>query len=148
MNIRSRFIYRTGIALTLILIGIQFVPVDRTNPPVKSEVSAPSDVQAILRRSCYDCHSNETKWPWYSYVAPVSWFVADHIHEARGDMNFSEWPTFDFELQEHSFEDIEEQISEGKMPIRSYTLIHRDARLSQVDRDALLRWARAFPGHE
>jgi hypothetical protein len=132
-----------GLVLVLILIGIQFIPVKRTNPPVRSELTAPSDVHSILRRACYDCHSNETQWPLYSYVAPASWFVVGDVNHGRSDLNFSEWPAFDFEAQEHAFKDIEEQISKGEMPLQSYTLIHRDAKLSQGDRDTLLRWARS-----
>lgn len=146
MKIDSRLARRVGVALVVILVGIQFVPIDRTNPPVKSEVDAPDEVAAILQRACYDCHSNETRWPWYSRVAPTSWLVAGHVQEGRGEINFSEWPTFDFELQEHAYRDIEEQIDEGKMPLRSYTLVHSDARLSQEDRETLLRWARSFTG--
>jgi len=146
MKIRSRLLRLAGPILALILIGIQFVPVHRVNTPAQLELKAPAAIEPILRRACYDCHSNETQWPWYSYVAPMSWFVIGHVNEARGDLNFSEWPVFDFELQEHAFEDIEEQVSKGKMPLRSYTLIHRDAKLSDEDRDALLRWARSHDG--
>jgi hypothetical protein len=121
---------------------LQLIGVDRTNPPVISEVSAPHEVQSILRRACYDCHSNETRWPWYSRVAPASWFVAHHVEDARGDLNFSEWPEYDFELQEHAMEDIEEQISERKMPLRSYLILHPDARLTDAERKVLLDWAK------
>jgi hypothetical protein len=132
-----------GLAMAAILAGIQLIPVNRTNPPVQSEVDAPDDVAAILRRACYDCHSNKTEWPWYSYVAPMSWLVVDHVNHGRGDLNFSEWPILDFEAKEHAFKDIQEQISEGEMPLKSYTLIHRDARLSDHERDRLLLWARS-----
>ena len=146
MKSRSRLFRLAAPAVALILIGIQFVPVQRVNPPIQSEVAAPSEIDVILRRACYACHSNETQWPWYSYVAPMSWFVIGHVDEGRGDLNFSEWPVFDFELQEHAFEDIEEQVSKRKMPLRSYTLIHRDAKLNAEERDALLRWARSNGG--
>ncbi len=122
------------------LAAIQLVPVHRTNPPVRVEVNAPEEVMAIIQRACYDCHSNETRWPWYSRVAPVSWFVVSHVKKARGDLNFSEWPVLDFELQEHALEDIREEISEGEMPLWSYTIIHRDARLTDAERDVLIRW--------
>jgi len=72
-------------------LGVQLVPVDRTNPPVESAVAAPAEVRSILRRSCFNCHSYETEWPWYGYVAPLSWLVAHHVHEAREEMNFSTW---------------------------------------------------------
>ena len=132
--------------IALVLIGIQFIPVDRVNPPIQSELMAPEDVDAILRRACYDCHSNETRWPLYSYIAPISWLVVGHVNEGRGDLNFSEWPTFDFELQELALSDIAEQVSEGKMPLQSYTLIHRDAKLSDEERELLLGWARSGGG--
>jgi hypothetical protein len=143
MASRSRLL-RAGIASVLVILaGIQFVPVDRSNPPVRLDVAAPTAVNSVLRRACYDCHSNETQWPWYSHVAPISWFVADHVHDGRGDLNFSEWPAFDFELQAEAFQDIETQVSKGKMPLRSYQLIHPGARLSDDDRETLLRWTRS-----
>lgn len=81
--------------------------------------------------------------PWYSYVAPVSWWVADHVHHGRGDLNFSQWPVLDLEELEHSFHDIDEQIAKGEMPLKSYLILHPEARLSEEDRAALRRWARS-----
>jgi hypothetical protein len=130
-----------AIILVLALAGIQLIPVRRTNPPVASDVDAPAPVQSILRRACYDCHSNETRWPWYSRVAPVSWLVSSHVQTARGDLNFSEWPLLDFEGQDLARGDIREQVGKGKMPLRSYTWIHRGARLKQEERDAIVEWA-------
>jgi hypothetical protein len=106
----------------------------------------PGEVQSILRRACYDCHSNETQWPWYSHVAPASWFVVRHVRQGRGDLNFSEWPVFDPEFEEYAFKDIEEQIEKEEMPLRSYTWLHTDAKLSEDDRETLIRWARARGG--
>jgi hypothetical protein len=126
----------------VIMIGIQFIPVDRTNPPLRSEVQAPDSVMVILKKACYDCHSNQTSWPWYSYVAPGSWFVVRHVNHGRGDLNFSEWPTFDFEAQDLAMSDIREQIEDGKMPLSSYILLHPEARLTSNDRRTLLRWTR------
>lgn len=128
----------------LVLIGLaQLVPTERSNPPVQSELQAPAEVAVVLRRACYDCHSNETRWPWYSYVAPFSWWLARHVDRGRGDLNFSEWPSLDFELQRLALRDIEEQLVQGKMPLRSYAFVHRDARLTTADRDRLLAWARS-----
>jgi hypothetical protein len=76
-----------GVALGL----AQLVPLDRSNPPVSAEVPATPEVRAILKRSCYDCHSNETRWPWYAYAAPMSWLLVYDVHEAREHMNFSTW---------------------------------------------------------
>lgn len=122
-------------------MALQLVPVERSNPPIRSDVDAPAEVEAILRRACYDCHSHETRWPWYSYVAPVSWFVVDHVKHGRGDLNFSDWPAFDFEAQDLALSDVREQITKGEMPLPSYLILHRDARLSEDDRAVLLEWA-------
>ena len=134
------FLLRVLIVLLLILAGLQLVPVERENPTVEADVNAPAEVAEVLRRACYDCHSNETDWPWYSRIAPISWWVASHVEVGRADLNFSEWPSFDFEAQSHALEDIREQVRRDEMPLRSYTWIHRDARLSDADREILLDW--------
>ena len=125
----------------LLLLLMQLVPAERTNPPVISDIDAPAEITEILRRSCYDCHSHETRWPWYSYVAPMSWFVVDHVDDGRADLNFSDWPVFDFEAQDLAFEDIGQQIEQGEMPLTSDLLLHPSARLSDDDRRRLLRWS-------
>ena len=125
----------------LLLLLMQLVPAERTNPPVISDIDAPAEIREILRRSCYDCHSHETRWPWYSYVAPMSWFVVDHVDDGRADLNFSDWPVFDFEAQDLAFEDIGQQIEQGEMPLTSYLLLHPSARLSDDDKRRLLRWS-------
>ena len=125
----------------LLLLLMQLVPAERTNPPVISDIDAPAEIREILRRSCYDCHSHETRWPWYSYVAPMSWFVVDHVDAGRADLNFSDWPVFDFEAQDLAFEDIGQQIEQGEMPLTSYLLLHPSARLSDDDKRRLLRWS-------
>ena len=132
-------------AVLVVLVALQFVPVERTNPAERSRIEAPDSVAAILERACYDCHSNRTRWPWYSYVAPMSWLVARHVENGRADLNFSEWPTFDFEAEEYALRDIREQVEEGKMPLKSYLLLHWDARLSEEDRRILIEWARVEP---
>lgn len=136
---RGRFRWATSIVV-VILVGIQLIPVNRTNPPVRSEVQAPDSVMSLLKRACYDCHSNRTTWPWYSYVAPASWFVVRHVNNGRSDLNFSEWPTFDFEEAEWAMNDIREQVEKGKMPLKSYLLLHPGARLTEAERRMILDW--------
>lgn len=131
------------LGILVLFVGLQLVPAERTNPPVASPIQVPQDVQTVLRRACYDCHSHETHWPWYSYVAPISWRVVSHVDHGRRDLNFSEWPVFDFELQGLAFRDIEEQLDEGTMPLRDYLWLHPEARLSEEDRKLLLQWARS-----
>lgn len=125
-----------------LMLGIQLVPMDRTNPPVEADLAAPAPVEEILRRACYDCHSHETRWPWYSRVAPFSWWLADHVEDGRADLNFSQWPLFDFEARELFLRDIVKQLEDGTMPLRSYVLGHPEARLTNEERDLLLNWAR------
>ena len=137
---RKVFIGAALIAALFLLI--QFVPVDRSNPPVGVDLIAPAGVKEIFRRSCYDCHSHETRWPWYSRLAPASWWLAKHVEEGRADLNFSQWPLFDMEARGHLMRDIEKQLTDGTMPPRSYTFGHREARLSDQDLQVLLEWAR------
>lgn len=145
---RGRTWLRWVTPVVVLFVAIQFVPVKRTNPPAQWELQAPPEVEAILERSCYDCHSHRTHWPWYSRVAPLSWWVVEHVNDARGDLNFSEWPRLDWELQKLAYQDIREQISKGEMPLQSYVLMHPEARLSDADRKVLLDWAGTFLSFE
>jgi hypothetical protein len=129
-------------AALLAAAAIQLVPVRRTNPETRFEVEAPPEVRTILERSCYDCHSNRTRWPWYSCVAPVSWLVARDVMKGRSELNFSEWPAFDFEEQDDHMSRIAKQVDRRKMPLPIYLLVHGEARLSPEQRRILLAWAR------
>lgn len=116
-------------------LAAQFVRPDRSNPPVTREVRWDSESTAELaRHSCYDCHSNQTEWPWYSSVAPVSWLVARDVVEGREHLNFSEW-----DQPNHGRDEIIEMVESGEMPPREYALMHSEARLDAVTRAALLR---------
>jgi hypothetical protein len=135
-----------GAGVIAVLLAIQLVPVKRDNPPVESEVPAPEAVRAILKRACYDCHSNETRWPWYARVAPASWLVAYDVHHAREHMNFSTWARYDARKQAKHLEEAWEEIDEGEMPLFYYVWAHPAARLSASDRSALRAWTRAGSG--
>jgi hypothetical protein len=132
------------VALVL-FAAMQLVRPERTNPAVQADLDAPPSVRQILRRSCYDCHSHETRWPWYSHVAPVSWWLANHVQHARGDLNFSRWPIYDLAEQEELRGEIAEQVESGEMPLRSDLILHPGAGLSPEDRRVLLEWAGAAP---
>lgn len=128
--------------LAAVFIVIQFVPVEaRTNPPVESDISAPPEVDAILRRSCYDCHSHETKWPWYNRVAPASWLIAHDVEEAREHLNFSTWDRYSSEEKAHLLEEMWEEVEEGEMPLWFYVPLHPEAELSEADMKTLEDWA-------
>ena len=141
---RINLTYVNVVLLVALAILIQLVPYRVHNPPVSQEPAWDSaQTEALAKRACYDCHSHETRWPWYSRVAPLSWWIAEHVEHGRGDLNFSQWPVLDFEQQEHIFRDIDEQIEAGEMPLKSYLLLHREARLSDEDRQVLRRWAQS-----
>ena len=129
------------IGLGVLFVAIQFVPVERTNPPVTGLVDAPEDVLTTLRRSCWDCHSNETDWPWYAYVAPMSLRVTQHVWMGREHVNFTEWDSYDAEELDEAYEEIAKEIDKGGMPLSDYLLVHRDAKLTPADRDRLVSWA-------
>ena len=127
------------VALALFL-AIQLKPVDRSNPPVTADLDAPREVKAVLRAACYDCHSHETRWPWYSYVAPVSWLVAHDVEEARAEMSFSEWGALDPREQLELRQEMWEEVEKGKMPLKKYVMLHPAARLSEEQKRLLRDW--------
>jgi len=127
----------------VLFVAIQLVPVDRSNPPVEADLDAPEAVTAVLRTACYDCHSSETHWPWYSYVAPVSWLVAHDVEEARGEFSFSRWGKLGEDERAHLREEIWEEVEEGEMPLAIYRFMHSSARLSQDQLDTLREWSTA-----
>ena len=139
MSTRNRILAGIGV----VFLAFQLVPIDRENPPVETEVSAPPEVRQVLERACYDCHSNESQWPWYGYVAPASWLVAYDIEEAREHMNFSTWNRYDREEQLHLIEEVWEEVDEGEMPPFFYTPLHSHANLDANDRDLLRAWSQA-----
>jgi hypothetical protein len=118
----------------------QLKPVDRTNPPSKGDLSAPPEVAAILRHACYDCHSNQTRWPWYSRIAPFSWEIAHHVDLGRKEMNFSEWGEYYPATRKRKLEWMQRALHEEVMPPWSYQLMHPGARLTDDDRARLNRW--------
>ena len=127
------------------LVIAQVAPIPPAeNPPVGQEVPANVEVRGILRTSCYDCHSNETNWPWYSHVVPSKWFVRKHVVEGRRQLNFSTWGQYSPERAANKMEEVVERIEEGAMPMSSYLRLHGEAVLSKAQQQALLDWARGL----
>ena len=134
----------------LIVIGIivlmQVIRIDTVNPEAVPEkdflnvTQAPPEVAQMLTTSCYDCHSHHTLYPWYAQIAPVSWFLKKHINEGRKHLNFSTWADYTPEKQASKKEHIVEELEEKGMPLKSYTLIHSDANLTDDSRQALIEW--------
>jgi hypothetical protein len=106
------------------------------------DLMMPPEVKLLLGRSCKDCHSNQTVWPWYSYVAPGSWLVERDVRRGRDRMNLSDWPQYSFKQREKLLADIASAVKNREMPLPQYTLMHRDAKLSDRDADMLYQWAR------
>lgn len=126
--------------LLIAFVGIQFMPTTRNQSNEVLEIDffktfdAPNNVQQLLKNSCYDCHSNNTNYPWYHKIQPVSWLLEKHIKEGKKELNFSEFGEYSKRRQKSKLNSIKSQIEKSEMPLSSYTLIHRDAKLSENDK--------------
>lgn len=145
------------ITLLVIFIGMQFFQINKENPPVNPNedfltmTQAPTEIATMIKTSCYDCHSHETQYPWYSNVAPVSWILKNHIDEGREHLNFSKWgtPQAFGEGEEGSgeaLEEIVETLQKGEMPLWDYKLMHPAAQLSETQKTQLITWFQTLPG--
>lgn len=142
--------------LGALLVAIQFIRPGRNNQPADPAVDLqavlhpPAEVSALLKEACYDCHSNETRYPWYAQVAPVSWWIANHVVEGREHLNFSEFGRLPAEDAAEAIEESIETIDEGNMPLPSYTWLgmHPRARLSAQQRGQLTGWFRSLGMNE
>lgn len=136
-----KIITKSLIGLAALTAVIQFIQPDRSNPEVTADFDGPEPVKAILQAKCYDCHSNETIWPWYSYVAPVSWWIADHVQEGREELNYSEWGSYSAKRRTKKTEETYDEIADGYMPLKSYLLIHPEAKVTDSELEAVENWA-------
>jgi mono/diheme cytochrome c family protein len=129
------------IAITIVALAVaQLVPIKRDNPPMQTAVQWDSpQTQNLARRACLDCHSNETTWPWYAYVAPGSWLLRSHVSSAREEMNLSALNTVPAFRASRLPEDVAQQIRTGAMPPKDYLLLHPEARLSDAEKQQLIR---------
>ena len=134
------------ILIVVLLVVIQFVPIKTPSNNVNisndlvSVEKLDGDVSVILKTSCYDCHSNQTPYPWYSHVAPVSWLVANDVKEGRAKLNFSDWKLNNKRRKIRQLEDIKEQVQQGEMPMGIYTVIHKKAKLTESQKQLLVKW--------
>jgi len=135
-------------SVAAILIVIQFFRIDKTNPAVDRAsdminiIDTSPEVVQVLKTSCYDCHTNETIYPWYTNVAPVSWWVKKHIDEGRDELNFSEWGTYSIRRKDHKLDEFVEMLDEDEMPLKSYLIAHGDASLDKTQKTQLIDWAK------
>lgn len=137
---------RVSILVVVFLVAIQFFPPARTNPPtepnreIQTNLAVDPATAGIFQRSCNDCHSNHTVWPWYSRVAPVSWLLVSDVNQGRRALNFSEWMAYPAEERQKQLSEICKEVSEGEMPGLPYTFMHPNAKLSNGDIAVVCRW--------
>ncbi|SFW83043.1 heme-binding domain-containing protein [Chitinophaga sancti] len=135
------------VSALIIFIAMQFFqPAKNRNSSESSQGNIttvyhiPTDVQTILKVACYDCHSNNTRYPWYVNIQPVGWFMAGHIKHGKEELNLDEYRTYSAKRQRNKMKRMKEQVMEGKMPLSSYTLIHRNAKLTTIQKELIAKW--------
>jgi len=137
------------LGLLILLILIQFIRPEKNDSrdytnDYTTVMQVPDNVKEIIKTSCADCHSNFTKYPWYSEIAPVSWYIAQHVNEGKEHLNFSEWTRYNKNQKDHIIQDLEEELEGFEMPLKSYLLIHKDAILTKDQYKILLTWVKTL----
>ena len=133
-----------ALILLVVFVGIQFIPTERnqTNAGFESDFllvnNTPENIRVLLQTSCYDCHSNNTAYPWYNKIQPIAWFLEDHIKEGKKELNFNEWDAYSGRRKNSKLKSIISQIEDEEMPLLSYTLAHRDAILSPSEKTLVI----------
>ena len=143
----KKILKRILLALLIIFILIQFIRPAKNRSEgisandISTKYPVPDSVQAILKVACYDCHSNNTRYPWYEEIQPVAWWLNNHIKDGKRGLNFSEFTSYRIKKQFHRLDDINKQVKKNEMPLSSYTLIHTDAKLTEGQKLAIAAWA-------
>ena len=142
----KRIAKRILLGIVILFLLIQFIPRPKKNNSANNATdismahAVPADVQTVLKTCCYDCHSNNTYYPWYYNLQPVAWWLDNHIKDGKKELNFSEFVIYTPKRQRKKFNEIEEFVTEGKMPLESYTFIHRYAKLTAGQKAAIKKW--------
>jgi hypothetical protein len=141
----KRVLMIIGAVVLLALIVIQFFrPVKNQSPVTQDDIIFNIDIPAGVKRTivnaCYDCHSNQTRYPWYSRIAPVSWMMASHVKEGKENLNFSDWKKYSKREQISKLNDICEMVEKGEMPLKSYTFMHSEAIILEYQQKDLCTW--------
>lgn len=137
-----------AVVLLLVLIAMQFYRPEKNMAQGNhtaifiTETNPPEDVKLILKSTCYDCHSNNTSYPWYNNIAPVSYWLADHVKQGKDELNFSVWGSYSAKKKDHKLEEVVEVIEEGEMPLKEYTWTHAEAKLTDAQKQAIIKWAK------
>ena len=139
--------------LVLLILGgifiiLQFIRPDYNNGELKGEndiyhlVDVPDDVNSILTKACFDCHSNHTEYPWYTQIQPIGWWINNHVEDGNEELNFSEFASMKTKGQLHKLHECVEMLEGGEMPLDSYTWIHKDAKLTPEEKEKVIAWAK------
>ncbi|MCB0513474.1 MAG: heme-binding domain-containing protein [Bacteroidetes bacterium] len=145
---KKSILKKAAITAIVLLAVIQFFKtkenksVQTSENAITQHYDVPENIQNILKISCYDCHSNNTNYPWYNKIQPVNWWLADHVNEGKRKLNFDEFNTYSTKKKLHKLDEVIETIRENEMPLKSYTLIHGDAKLSDSDKQEIETWAK------
>ena len=137
---------KISVILLVAFILIQFFPIDKNNPAPTPQMdfltikNTPETTANLIRNGCYDCHSNETKYLWYSNVQPIAWFLQDHFEEGRKELNFSTFATYEPKRQAHKLAEAIEQIEKGEMPLDSYIIAHSEAKFSEAQKQEVIQY--------
>ncbi len=142
----KRWLRISLMVIAAVLLLAQLIPVDRSVPEVPAEqdfmasVEVPEAIGTLIKDACYDCHSYQTTYPWYAKVAPVSFWIQNHINHGRDELNFNEWTTYSIKKAAHKLEESAEEVGEQHMPLASYTWLHPEAQLDEAQSGALAQW--------
>jgi len=140
----------TALFLLGVLVIMQFIRPEKNKQEgeavnhISKAYLIPEDVSTVLKKACYDCHSNNTRYPWYANIQPVAWWLADHIKDAKEELNFSEFAAYNQRRQYRKMEEVIDEVKEGGMPLNSYTWIHKDARLTEEEKNKVMAWAESI----
>ncbi|MCP4976690.1 MAG: heme-binding domain-containing protein [Maribacter sp.] len=143
-----KIIKKIAVALLLILVAMQFYRPEKNTAQGNhtaiflTETNPPQEVKLILKNNCYDCHSSKTRYPWYNNIAPISYWLANHIKHGKEELNFSEWEGYSNKKKDHKLEEVVEVIEEGAMPLNEYTWTHSDAKLTENQKQLIIEWAK------
>ena len=137
-------------AIGIIFILIQFIRIDKTNPPIDPKldflttVNPPAEISTKIKAACYDCHSHHTSYPWYTNVAPLSWWIKGHINGGRKHLNFSKWTEYEEKKQDHKLEECVEMLEKKWMPLGTYTWLHSEAKLTDIERNDMISYFKSL----
>lgn len=141
-----KFLKYSGVVVILVLIGLQFMPVERNESESTPDsdfikiYDPPANVRLTLQNSCYDCHSNNTRYPWYNNIQPVAWYLENHIEDGKEELNFSEFGSYSSRRKRSKLRSMISQVENGEMPLDSYVILHEDAKLSPQEKETFIQW--------